>query len=328
MYHAPIVIPSIVGDRGAACESSTRAMCAAALRMAQCAPDVTVVLSPHTPRRRGFTVVAVDRIVGDFAAFGACSVGVDMPTSRAAQDRIASCAKALGVLFQEAHADAMNALDFGALVPRYFLEEAKVLGSVVVIGHAREQTASTCHAFGRALAQASEGQRWVVVASGDCSHRLQPGAPAGVVIAGSTEATLTPLGLLGLSRVARDVRAQRRAGEGVAAAGAVEAALSVLSLHRGIIPPSINVDDLDPACAGIDIVRDGAREVRFDDVMSNGFGLGGTNASVIFRGLSRRRTRGRVPRDVRPRRAPFVDFRNRSMPHEVVGHTGNRNATK
>ena len=67
------------------------------------------------------------------------------------------------------------------------------------------------------------------------------------------------------------------------AAGAVEAALSVLALTRGVIPPTINVDEVDPECAAIDIVANTAREASFNAVLSNGFGFGGTNASVVFR---------------------------------------------
>jgi 3-oxoacyl-[acyl-carrier-protein] synthase II len=72
-------------------------------------------------------------------------------------------------------------------------------------------------------------------------------------------------------------------GHMLGAAGAVEAGLSVLSLERGIIPPTKNVDDLDPECGAVDVVRNTAREVKFDAVLSNGFGFGGTNASVVFR---------------------------------------------
>ena len=110
----------------------------------------------------------------------------------------------------------------------------------------------------------------------------------------NAHATSTPAGDIAESAALKGVFGDRAAtlpitgtksmtGHMLGAAGAVEAALSVLSLSRGVIPPTINVDDPDPACAGIDVVKNVAREVRFDAVMSNGFGFGGTNASVIFR---------------------------------------------
>ena len=66
--------------------------------------------------------------------------------------------------------------------------------------------------------------------------------------------------------------------------GAVEAVVSVLALTRGVLPPTINVDELDPAC-GLDVVPNTAREVRVKSVMSNGFGFGGVNACIVFRAL-------------------------------------------
>ena len=112
----------------------------------------------------------------------------------------------------------------------------------------------------------------------------------------NAHATSTPAGDIAESAALRAVFGERAArlpitgtksmtGHMLGAAGAVEAAFSVLALQHGVIPPTINVDDPDPACAGIDVVSNVAREVRFDAVMSNGFGFGGTNASVIFRRL-------------------------------------------
>jgi len=65
-------------------------------------------------------------------------------------------------------------------------------------------------------------------------------------------------------------------------AGGVEAAVSVLALHRGVLPPTINVDDQDPECP-LDVVPNVAREVKVEAVMSNSFGFGGTNAVVLFK---------------------------------------------
>ncbi len=71
-------------------------------------------------------------------------------------------------------------------------------------------------------------------------------------------------------------------GHMLGAAGGVEAAFSILALHRGVVPPTINLDQQDPAC-DLDFVPHTAREVRCDVALSNSFGFGGTNASLIFR---------------------------------------------
>ncbi|HEX9294177.1 MAG TPA: beta-ketoacyl-ACP synthase II [Polyangiaceae bacterium] len=64
-------------------------------------------------------------------------------------------------------------------------------------------------------------------------------------------------------------------------AGAVEAALSALALAKGVVPPTINLDDPDPECK-LDYVPNAAREKRIQHAMSNSFGFGGTNASLLL----------------------------------------------
>src|SRR5206468_5331738 len=73
-------------------------------------------------------------------------------------------------------------------------------------------------------------------------------------------------------------------GHLLGAAGGVEAAFSVLALHHGIVPPTINVDHQDPAC-DLDVVPNQAREARIKAAISNSFGFGGTNAVIAFQKL-------------------------------------------
>jgi 3-oxoacyl-[acyl-carrier-protein] synthase II len=73
-------------------------------------------------------------------------------------------------------------------------------------------------------------------------------------------------------------------GHALGASAAIEAVASVLTLRRGIIHPTINLDHPDPAC-DLDYVPHRARERRVSTVMSNSFGFGGHNAVLIFRAL-------------------------------------------
>jgi 3-oxoacyl-[acyl-carrier-protein] synthase II len=71
-------------------------------------------------------------------------------------------------------------------------------------------------------------------------------------------------------------------GHMLGAAGGVEAAFAILAVQRGIVPPTINLDQQDPAC-DLDYVPNSARETRCDVALSNSFGFGGTNATLIAR---------------------------------------------
>ncbi|MFC2123144.1 beta-ketoacyl-ACP synthase II [Bacteroidota bacterium] len=66
------------------------------------------------------------------------------------------------------------------------------------------------------------------------------------------------------------------------AAGAVEAIFCIMTINQGIIPPTINYDTADPEC-DLDYVPNVARKTGVNTVLSNSFGFGGTNGTLIFR---------------------------------------------
>ncbi len=70
-------------------------------------------------------------------------------------------------------------------------------------------------------------------------------------------------------------------GHSLGAAGVQEAIYSLLMLRDGFLAGSVNIDELDPACADYPVLRE-TRSMRVDTVMSNSFGFGGTNASLVF----------------------------------------------
>lgn len=71
-------------------------------------------------------------------------------------------------------------------------------------------------------------------------------------------------------------------GHLLGATGSLEAAITALALRDGILPPTINLDDPDPQC-DLDYVPHTARKADIEYAMSNSFGFGGTNASVVLR---------------------------------------------
>lgn len=73
-------------------------------------------------------------------------------------------------------------------------------------------------------------------------------------------------------------------GHMLGAAGAVEAIFSILAIRDQVAPPTINLDNPDEGC-DIDLVAHNARQAKIDVVLSNSFGFGGTNGSLVFRKL-------------------------------------------
>ena len=72
-------------------------------------------------------------------------------------------------------------------------------------------------------------------------------------------------------------------GHLLGAAGAVEAVYCVKAMETGIIPPTLNLDNVSGGCEGIDLVPHKAKEKKVNVALSNSFGFGGTNASLVFR---------------------------------------------
>ncbi len=70
-------------------------------------------------------------------------------------------------------------------------------------------------------------------------------------------------------------------GHTLGASGGVELVASALAIHRGVLPPTINLDEPGEGC-DLDYIPHNAREVRVDRVMSNSFGFGGHNASLLI----------------------------------------------
>ena len=71
-------------------------------------------------------------------------------------------------------------------------------------------------------------------------------------------------------------------GHMLGAAGGIEAIFSALALRDQVAPPTINLDNPDPAC-DLDFIPHHARPMKMEYVMSNSFGFGGTNGTLIFK---------------------------------------------
>jgi len=70
-------------------------------------------------------------------------------------------------------------------------------------------------------------------------------------------------------------------GHTLGAAGGIEAAFAVLAIQEGVLPPTVNLEKPDPEC-DLDYVPNQARQAKLDVALSNSFGFGGTNSTLIF----------------------------------------------
>jgi 3-oxoacyl-[acyl-carrier-protein] synthase II len=71
-------------------------------------------------------------------------------------------------------------------------------------------------------------------------------------------------------------------GHLLGAAGSVEAIFSILAMRDNVAPPTLNLDNPSDGCDGVDLIPHKPRERKIDAVLSNSFGFGGTNASLVF----------------------------------------------
>ena len=179
MCHAPVVVPPVGKTSADACASTTAAMRRVAEAIVASRPDVLVVVSPHTPRtpddwRLVCNPVGRDHLRVHFGEFESPQVRFELPGAHEARGRVARVALQHG-LHTESYEPEF--VDQGAAVPLYFLHEARWNGPTLVVGLPwREGTEAV---MGEVLRAVSGQERWAIVASGDMSHRLKPGAPAG-----------------------------------------------------------------------------------------------------------------------------------------------------
>lgn len=74
-------------------------------------------------------------------------------------------------------------------------------------------------------------------------------------------------------------------GHLLGAAGAVEAIYSIKAIETGMLPPTLNLENVSEPCQGLDLVPGKAKEKKVTTALSNSFGFGGTNASLVMRSV-------------------------------------------
>lgn len=177
--HPPLLVPEIGGGDLRRVRKTQEATRRVGALVSEASPDVLVLISPHAPLARdAITILACKELKGDFGAFGAAQVSFSFENDLKLVGEITRKAKEVGVATFEL--ETARSLDHGTLVPLYYIREAGVDVPLVVMGFSFISPLEL-YAFGRAVQSALRalGRHGCVVASGDLSHRLLPGAPAG-----------------------------------------------------------------------------------------------------------------------------------------------------
>ncbi len=187
MPHPPIMVPEVGKNELDQVKATVSAVTQAAELLKEGNPQTVVIITPHGPVFEDSVTVSIHpRLRGNMAQFGAPDVTLGFETDNLLIKHIIRSCQRLGINLQELTDDVAKnyrvtlRLDHGAFVPLYYLSKAGFKGQIVhlTMGMLPYEEMYT---FGKAV-QAAIGnvdKRVAVIASGDLSHRLIPGAPAG-----------------------------------------------------------------------------------------------------------------------------------------------------
>jgi len=178
--HPPILLEAIGGTESKKLAKTQAAMQTVAHWLQALDADVVIIISPHGPVQEGtITALPGTKASGDFAAFRRPDVRVDMALDVALLEEIRDQADALGIRVLPTETYRQR-IDHGVTVPILSLGRDTVVPPLVVLGYPALDPRSLDR-LGQAITRATHrlGRRGVTIASGDLSHRLSPGAPAG-----------------------------------------------------------------------------------------------------------------------------------------------------
>src|SRR5438105_3227586 len=176
--HPPIMVPEVGRDSIAEVRSSIDAMAKLTERVIASGAETIVIISPHAPlEAAAFIAYEGPQLYGDFANFSAPSASISAQLDEALLNEIIRVASEQKL---EVVKIGRLDLDHGTMVPLYFLQSYGWHGRVVALGYSFLSNEAHIR-FGNCIKQAVDalGKPVAFIASGDLSHRLKPGAPAG-----------------------------------------------------------------------------------------------------------------------------------------------------
>jgi AmmeMemoRadiSam system protein A/AmmeMemoRadiSam system protein B len=175
--HPPIMVPEVGREAIAEVRSSIDAMAALTERVIESGAETVILISPHAPLEPdAFVAYAGPQLHADFASFRAPTATVHAELDEELLKEITRAAAETAFEVVRIRGD----LDHGTAVPLYFLQRHGWHGRVVALGYSFLSNEDHLR-FGNCIRAAVDevGRPVAFIASGDLSHRLKPGAPAG-----------------------------------------------------------------------------------------------------------------------------------------------------
>lgn len=185
--HPPIMIPAIGKDEIAKCQKSCDGLQALSKKLVESKPEILVLITPHGPVfRDAVSVYTAESYEGDFRFFGAPEIQIKVEGYPPLARQILKKAKNKKISTIElnqktfAHYGIAPQIDHATMVPLYYFQEAGLQIPMVLIS-VGFLSYPALFQFGECIMEAiqEEKKKTAVIASGDLSHRLIPGAPAG-----------------------------------------------------------------------------------------------------------------------------------------------------
>jgi MEMO1 family protein len=178
--HPPLIVPEVGKGGEHGISATTKAMEKLADKVAANHPDVALIISPHgKSTTEAMGILTTPSSSGDMHSWGATSPGQEYRNDLELVRLIQTETKKSHIPLNPLENDSYD-LDWGVMVPMHFLNRA--LKNIPLVPLTFSWLPLKTHfAFGNAIGKAAErsGKRVIIIASGDLSHRLIPGAPAG-----------------------------------------------------------------------------------------------------------------------------------------------------
>lgn len=172
------MVPEVGREASGEVRGSIDAMAEFTRRIIDSGAETVVLISPHAPLdARAFVAYHSPKLSGDFANFRAPHAGVEFPLD---DEVLAAITRSAAEQDYEVLNLENHPLDHGTAVPLYFLDRNGWTGRVVALGYSFLSNEDHLK-FGGCIRSATDavGRPVALIASGDLSHRLKPGAPAG-----------------------------------------------------------------------------------------------------------------------------------------------------